>query len=569
MINVLFSCFVITYFLTLVGSIFNISKKTINKCIFEEIIYGLIIISLVALTINFFLPLSPNLNTLIFFLIILGAFLKKHLFKNKREVLIIFIISFLSSLFLLFSDSYRPDAGLYHYPYIKILNEEKIIFGLSNLHGRFGLTSILQYQSAFFNNLIFGLNATVIPSAVIASTIITLICKEIFTSLKKKIIKIDTLFLFFLLIFISFKMNRYSEFGNDAPAHFLLFFLTFLFIKNYNVKEKFSDLCLISIFIVLNKITLVAGLFFPMIHFFKNKLRFSKLFNLKIFLCATFLLLWLLKNFFISACLVYPMKQTCFKKFSWSNPGKIHQYSVGIEAFAKGLPDQDDDKRLKGEIYYKNFNWLDTWTKNHFKEKIFYNMGIYIVILLSCFFILKIKFNKIYETKINYVRTSQFPYKIMLTISTLGIIIWFLKVPVFRFGYSFLTLFIISILLIILNKILIRKKIILNLFSLNFLVILCISAIVLKQAVRFEKKYDVKYYNYPWVKFYGSSVENNPVLNKTIKYNNIVLYRVPEADDQLCYFSKSICTPQNEVDKKIKYEIKNNYKFFSIIKSKN
>ena len=233
------------------------------------------------------------------------------------------------------------------------------------------------------------------------------------------------------------------------------------------------------------------------------------------------------------------------------------------------LPDQDDDKRLKGEIYYKNFNWLDTWTTNHFKEKIFYNMGIYIVILLSCFFILKIKFNKIYETKINYVRTSQFPYKIMLTISTLGIIIWFLKVPVFRFGYSFLTLFIISILLIILNKILIRKKIILNLFSLNFLVILCISAIVLKQAVRFEKKYDVKYYNYPWVKFYGSSVENNPVLNKTIKYNNIVLYRVPEADDQLCYFSKSICTPQNEVDKKIKYEIKNNYKFFSIIKSKN
>ena len=154
MINVLFSCFVITYFLTLVSSIFHISKKTINKCIFEEIIFGLIIISLIALTINFFLPLSPNLNTLIFFLIILSAFLKKNLFKDRKEVLTIFLISCLSSLFLLFSDSYRPDAGLYHYPYIKILNEEKIIFGLSNLHGRFALTSILQYQSAFFNNFI-------------------------------------------------------------------------------------------------------------------------------------------------------------------------------------------------------------------------------------------------------------------------------------------------------------------------------------------------------------------------------------------------------------------------------
>ena len=56
-------------------------------------------------------------------------------------------------------------------------------------------------------------------------------------------------------------MNRYGEFGNDAPAHFLLF-LTYIFIKNYKVKEKFGDICLISIFIILNKITLIAALFF-------------------------------------------------------------------------------------------------------------------------------------------------------------------------------------------------------------------------------------------------------------------------------------------------------------------
>ena len=180
MINVFLSCFIITYFLTLVGSSLKIKKKNNNTCICEKIVFGLIIISLIALLLNFFLPLSPNLNTLIFCLIIIIAFFKKILFKSKQDILIIFIISILSSLFLLYSDSYRPDAGLYHYPYIKILNDEKIIFGLSNLHTRFGHISILQYQSAFFNNLIFGLNATVIPSAIIASTIITLICKDIF-----------------------------------------------------------------------------------------------------------------------------------------------------------------------------------------------------------------------------------------------------------------------------------------------------------------------------------------------------------------------------------------------------
>ena len=67
-------------------------------------------------------------------------------------------------------------------------------------------------------------------------------------------------------------MNRYSEFGNDAPAHFLLFFLIVIFIKNFKTKEKFGDLCLLSIFILLNKITLVTAILLPFFHLITNKL---------------------------------------------------------------------------------------------------------------------------------------------------------------------------------------------------------------------------------------------------------------------------------------------------------
>ena len=539
MINVFLSCFVITYFLTLVSGSLKISLKKNSTCVCEEIVFGLIIISFIALLFNFFLPLSLNLNTLIFCLIIIIAFFKKIFFKNKDEILIIFTISILSSLFLLYSDSYRPDAGLYHYPYIKILNDEKIIFGLSNLHTRFGHISILQYQSAFFNNLIFGLNATVIPSAVIASTIITLICKDIFFLLKNKNLNINFFFLFFLLVFISFKMNRYGEFGNDAPAHFLLFFLTYIFIKNYKVKEKFGDICLISIFIILNKITLIAALFFPMIHCFVNRLNHIQIFNFKSILCVFLLFSWLLKNFFISACLVYPMKKTCFENFSWSNINKIEKYSIGIEAFAKDLPSQDESTKLKGDIYYKNFNWFKTWVNNHFKEKILFNMGIYTAILLSCFLFLKIKFNRIYEINMRYLKSDQFPYYLILIVSIVGVSIWFLKSPVFRFGYSYLTLLIASVFCIILSKKLLKKKIVFNQLSLKFLVILCMSAIIIKQVVRFEKRFHENYNNYPWVKYYGSGVKNNPTTNNPVKHNNKIIYRTPAAGDQLCYFSKS------------------------------
>ena len=49
----------------------------------------------------------------------------------------------------MYSNEYRPDAGFYHIPYIQILNENKIILGLANIHSRFGHVSIIQYLSGF------------------------------------------------------------------------------------------------------------------------------------------------------------------------------------------------------------------------------------------------------------------------------------------------------------------------------------------------------------------------------------------------------------------------------------
>ena len=562
MINIFFSCFAIAYFLFLIGNVSKFSKKNNSKSICEEIIYGLIIVSFLALLVNFFFPLTLEINSLIFCIVILIAIFKKIFFINKEKFITILFISLLSTLFLLLSESYRPDAGLYHYPYIKILNEEKIIFGLSNLHTRFGHISILQYQSAFFNNLIIGTNGIVIPLTIIASTTIVFICKEIFYSLKKKNNQIHIFFYFFILVFISFKMNRYSEFGNDAPAHFLLFFLIVIFIKNFKTKEKFGDLCLLSIFILLNKITLVTAILLPFFHLITNKLKMYQILNFRSIFSVIFLFTWLLKNFFISSCLVYPMKITCFENFSWSNPDKIYQYSVGIEAFAKGLPDQNDEDYLKSEIFYKNFNWVSTWFKNHFKDKVFKNMGIYVVILLLCFFFLNIKFSKIYETNIKFDKSNIKPYFCILIVAIIGTSIWFLKSPVFRFGYSYLTLLISSVLLIILGMVLTKKKIVFNLISFKFLIVLCITGIILKQLVRIENRSLSVYYNYPWVKFYSSDKKNNPTSNKPVKYNNIIFYRIPNSGDQLCYFSKSICVPPHEVEKKINLKVIKSYKFY-------
>ena len=62
------------------------------------------------------------------------------------------IVAFISTAIISYDNVYRPDAGLYHLPYIQILQENKILIGLTNLYVRFGHTSIIQYLSAIYNN---------------------------------------------------------------------------------------------------------------------------------------------------------------------------------------------------------------------------------------------------------------------------------------------------------------------------------------------------------------------------------------------------------------------------------
>ena len=128
-------------------------------------------------------------------------------------------------LLIIGSNVYRPDAGLYHLPYINILNNEKIIIGLSNLHFRYAHASILQHTSAILNNFVIGINGIVLPSALIFSAILVNFISRTFNLIKLNKYNIEFYFLIFVQIFMFYKMNRYSEYGNDTPSHLL--FLSF------------------------------------------------------------------------------------------------------------------------------------------------------------------------------------------------------------------------------------------------------------------------------------------------------------------------------------------------------
>tara|TARA_Y100001954_G_C15390924_1_gene397982 strand:- start:75 stop:512 length:438 start_codon:yes stop_codon:yes gene_type:complete len=93
----------------------------------------------------------------------------------------------------------------------------------------------------------------------------------------------------------------------------------------------------------------------------------------------------------------------------------------------------------------------------------------------------------------------------MILILILSCLIWFIKVPVFRYGYSYLISLVSLIFALICYKYFEYKNNISNFF--NFLLIFCFIVFSTKNLIRINKT-DNDYFNYPWPKFYAMDEKN-------------------------------------------------------------
>ena len=408
------------------------STNVIDKIegINNKSIYGVILISFLALTLNFFFPLNKEINTLILFSGLLILLSKRKFHLGKLEITYIVVSALITASLLLYSNINTPDAGLYHLPYVSVLNEHKIIFGLSNIHFRFGHTSIIQYLSAANNNYIFGDIGVLLPLASIVSFFIIFFLNKVYNIIKNPDnVDLGNIFSIFILIYISYKINRYSSFGNDAVAHLSYFYLISNLLSNNKLNINF--ITLIAVFIFLNKTTMILSLLIPLF-FILEKFNLSKL-KILFSIPSFFLLFWLLKNIFISGCLIYPLEITCLERLNWTDIAEVKKESTSGEAWSKGWSDRNDLSDKNINKFNKNFNWLKTWASVH---------GIYIIkilipyLILSLFILFYISDNK--NSSKTFDRST---IKIPLLISLFGSVMFFLKFPMYRYGYSYFVTF--------------------------------------------------------------------------------------------------------------------------------
>ena len=118
-----------------------------------NLVVGLFIVGSFSFIYNFFSGISGILFTYlligILFISLSFVILVEKNFKIILKYLtLLFIFSFL---FLFYSNQLPPgyDSGLYHIPHQVIIQNEKIIIGLVNMHSRFGLSTFYNYIAAF------------------------------------------------------------------------------------------------------------------------------------------------------------------------------------------------------------------------------------------------------------------------------------------------------------------------------------------------------------------------------------------------------------------------------------
>lgn len=547
--DILIFPFLISSYLLILGKfIFKNLFKNINSEISLEYIIAIIFLTNLFLILNFFTSLNKYINTFVFLVPLIYIF-----FLNKKLIIEILSISLIFSLFFVFLISFdnvnRPDAGLYHLPYISILNENKIIVGLANLHFRFGHTSILQYLEAGFNNFIFNEKGILIPKTILFFSICFYFLRQFKLNLEsnKPFFSIISFLIFFQILY---DMNRYSYHGNDVPAHLIIYFISYYFLKNkISCFKNFFLISLFCLFAFQIKTTSILMLFLPIGILLLNK-KFYFLFKYKNIIIVLFALSWFLKNLLISGCFIFPIKHSCLNNLYWNSSllpseNDVYKVSEENEAWAKAWPNRDD-KSLSYYDYIQS-NWIKVWLKSHGKDVLIKKTFPLILIIFIIYIYLRVKIKNKNRIKLIFKKNI-----VLFSILFLGFVMWFWKFPTYRYGSSYIVGSLIFSQFYLFKRFYLSK----NLKKILAYTLFLISIIII---IKYALKYNENKTIWPNIYSFKNNITKPYKYKKIFKKNKFLYYDT--GGGRLCMYSPSPCT-NISVHKKVSLKTKNGYKIY-------
>lgn len=487
-----------------------------NSTIFIFVGFG-VLISLISL-INFFYKINYlvfiflNISNIIFIIKIysLRKNLIKFLSENYKIFFLLLIISKISMI-----TYFASDTGYYHLPLIKLITEQKTVFGLGNIFHQFGFNNSNNFFSAFAMISPFFNRGFAIPSVLI------FFCTILYLYNNRH--KFNNYFYFLILLSSHFFYN-FKNIGSASPDFFVNCYAIIIFCEIFfliNKKNTFyiklniiKNLLLLLLSILILKFS--TGFFVTMIGifliiFYKNYL--IKAFTSKFLFIASFILVtFFFKNVALTGYPFYPLGLFFIETF-WTVPSSLVTEIFNIVTlFAK----KSGDPNFKIE----GLNWIAYWIKSNDKT---YTLSIIISFLLL--------FSNILAKQSEYGKINK-KQKWILSFYFSSLIFWFFTAPDLRFGLM-LNVF---IFLTVLDLNLIYKTKINNIFNkvskFVFIIIVFYSVIylnVINIYLNWNKSF---YYNDGWRQI----ITKNKIINHTKKNN----YNFIEMNG-FCWYSEYFC----------------------------
>jgi hypothetical protein len=493
---------------------------------FEISIVGLIITGFAAQFINFFVPLNDLLiyiNLFISSALLLVLRNKKIIYFNKAEISIM-AATLILCMSQIYGSGFSDDLTHYHGGQIINADNSKYIIGLNFLHYHYGLGSIWLTLHSYLN-----FNSTFLQDIHVVNALILFLILSYFIteSLKKNYYRKNLyVILGVFILFILIKYTRLKEFGLDRPGTLIFCFLLYIFFK---FKENFSSYSnqytfLISIVcLFLTEIKLFFLFSFLITIFIIIKNRSYNFFLTRQFLFLFFLgFCYIIKNIFITGCLIYPLYFSCIDAIPWSSKEAALWIYNGIEPHTKGL------SFYKGSLtqseFLQSFNWVQTWYTIVSEELLTYiGISISTILLLLA------------SSKIEKSERKNIYNRMLIGFLFFSNLFFFFKMPVIRYHHTLFILFILSFIFLI-NVSFIKKNTIFN-----SIVIIFFAVNLSKNLTRIyqnnfinnpiEHLKEIKWYQEPKKKklsdfiYYNGWIGGYPIGNMSLdKYNHIKLF---------------------------------------------
>jgi len=336
---------------------FVIKHKTPEKILYTNKttlypVVGLFTIGNLLIIFNFIFPLENTFVYVLLFFFNTPAILKSNIklninLNNLVKYLVLPTILVIST----FDTSFNYDAGYYHIYHQAWLRESNLILGFVNIFWPLGMSSIFEYISSilwfdtsfvllhflnlifihFFYNFLFENIVNNEFKDLKVASIFLLIYSFIdnfgigggrngfiyIQGVGKQDVAVGILFFYVSIVLIkAIKDKNFSKID--------MFFVSLLILFLYEIK-------LSSIIIVLIYLWYLLRTFSSGVHDFKS-IMLSNTFAISIFL------IWTLKSFLTTSCLIFPVAVTCFENISWYVAGSTEAYE-GITKFASSSYD--------------------------------------------------------------------------------------------------------------------------------------------------------------------------------------------------------------------------------------